>query len=457
MRHRFTILTVIVGLTISGNVFGQDKTTSGVYTLQQCIEYANEHNPNLKNAKASVEASEAKVGEIIATGLPQISGNADLGDNYLIPTTWIPAIVFNPNAAPGELAPVKFGTQYTGRATLDVNQMIFNGSYFVGLKASRTYTELSRADLVSSKIELVAAIKKAYYSVLVNKERQALIEINAHRLDSLLRQVKAMHENGFAEKIDVSRIQVQVNNINNTLRSSSIGLEVSYNLLKFQMGLPMSSQITLADSLSAIQLDVLDPDFKSEFNYNNRIEYQKLNLNHSLTELDIKNTRSQYLPSLDFYGNYGASYGTSNFNNFVAFGDNWKTMGAFGLRLHVPIFDGFMKRKQVQQKQVQLDQIENMQALTRDQIDMEQSQVSLSFQNTIEALKVQKENMALAEEVYKVTVIKYQEGVGSNIEVLDADASYKEAQTNYYAALFDALITSVDLEKAYGKIDVSEK
>ena len=219
----------------------------------------------------------------------------------------------------------------------------------------------------------------------------------------------------------------------------------------------MSSQITLADSLSAIQLDVLDPDFKSEFNYNNRIEYQKLNLNHSLTELDIKNTRSQYLPSLDFYGNYGASYGTSNFNNFVAFGDNWKTMGAFGLRLHVPIFDGFMKRKQVQQKQVQLDQIENMQALTRDQIDMEQSQVSLSFQNTIEALKVQKENMALAEEVYKVTVIKYQEGVGSNIEVLDADASYKEAQTNYYAALFDALITSVDLEKAYGKIDVSEK
>jgi outer membrane protein TolC len=458
MKNRITILTAIVGIAISGNVFAQENAAApAVFTLQQCIDYANEHNPNLKNAKASVEASEAKVGEIIATGLPQVTGFADLGDNYLIPTTWIPAKVFDPSAPDGALAPVKFGTQYTGRATLDVNQMIFNGSYFVGLKASRTYTELSRVDLVSSKIDLVAAIKKAYYSVLVNRERQALIENNAHRLDSLLQQTKAMYQNGFAEKIDVSRIQVQVNNINNTKRSSAIGLEVSSNLLKFQMGLPISTQLTLADSLSDIQLQVLDPDFKSGFAYANRIEYQKLGLNHTLTELDIKNTRAQYLPSLNFYGNYGASYGTSNFNNFMAFGDNWKTFGAFGLRLNVPIFDGFMKRKQVQQKQIKLDQIENMQTLTRGQIDMEQSQVSLSFLNTIEALKVQKENMTLAEEVYNVTVIKYQQGVGSNIEVLNADASYKEAQTNYYAALYDALITSVDLEKAYGKITIAEK
>jgi outer membrane protein len=457
MKNRLPILAVIVSLVISGSVFAQDKAAPAVYSLQQCIEYGNEHNPNLKNAKTSVAASEAKVGEIIASGLPQINGFADLGNNYLIPTTFVPANTFDPSAPEGEMIGLKFGTQYTGRATIDLSQMIFNGSYFVGLKASRTYTELAKVDLVSSKIDLVAAIKKAYYSVLVNKERLSLIEINANRLDSLLRQTKAMYENGFAEKIDVSRIQVQANNINNAKRSATIGLELSYNLLKFQMGFPMSGSIALTDGLKDVQLQVLDPDFKTGFNYNDRIEYKKLGVNHSLTELDIKNTRSQYLPSLDFYGNYGASYGTSNFNNFVAFGDNWKTMGSFGLRLNVPIFDGFRKHKQVQQKQIQLDQIENMQLLTRNQIDMEQSQVSLSFLNSIEALKIQQENMDLAEEVYKVTVIKYQQGVGSNIEVLDADASYKEAQTNYYAALYDALITSVDLEKAYGKLEISEK
>ncbi len=456
MKRLYLIFGTVVGLTIATSLVAQEKVQT-VFTLEQCIEYANEHNPNLKNAHSAVEASEAKVGEIIASGLPQVSAFGDLGDNYLIPTTFVPAQIFDPNAPEGTLAPVKFGTQYTGRASIDINQMIFNGSYFVGLKASRTYTELARVDLISTKIELVAAIKKAYYSVLVNKERLALVEINVNRLDSLLRETKAMYENGFAEKIDVSRIQVQVNNINNAKRSSTIGLEVSYNLLKFQMGLPMSTQLTLSDNLSSIQFQVLDPEFKNGFTYNDRIEYTKLGVNHSLVELDIKNTRSQYLPTLDFYGNYGASYGTSNFNNFLAFGENWKTLGAFGIRLNVPIFDGLRKSKQIQQKRMQLEQIENIQELTRNQIDMEQSQVSLSFQNNIDALKLQKENMELAEEVYKVTVIKYQEGVGSNIEVLNADASYKEAQTNYYAALYDALIVSVDLEKAYGKLLPTEK
>lgn len=448
---RLYFLTVLVGLIFSGSVHAQENPTS-VFTLEQCIQYATEHNPNLKNASAAVHASEAKVGEMIATGLPQVSASADLGNNYLIPTTFVPANTFDPSAPEGEMVGLKFGTSYTGRAGIDVSQMIFNGSYFVGLKASRTYTELARTDLISSQIELVTAIKKAYYSVLVNKERLDLVEINAGRLDSLLRETKLMYDNGFAEKIDVSRIQVQVNNINNTKRSSTIGLEVSYNLLKFQMGLPMNTPITLADSLSNIELNVLDPEFKTGFNYNDRIEYKKLNVNHSLVELDLRNTRSQYLPTLDFYGNYGASYGTSNFNNFVAFGDNWKTLGAYGIRLHVPIFDGLRKRKQVQQKQIQLDQIQNTQELTRNQIDMEQIQAGLAFQNNVDALKLQRENMELAEEVYKVTVIKYQQGIGSNIEVLNADASYKEAQTNYYAALYDALITSVDLEKAYGKL-----
>ncbi len=452
---RIYFLTVLAGLIFSGSVYAQEKPAT-VYTLEQCIQYATEHNPNLRSAHAAVGASEAKVGEVMAVGLPQINASADLGNNYLIPTTFVPAIIFDPNAPEGALAPVKFGTQYTGRASIDVNQMIFNGSYFVGLKASRTYAELARTDLISSEIELVAAIKKAYYSVLVNKERQVLIEINAGRLDSLLRETKAMYNNGFAEKIDVSRIQVQVNNINNTKRSSAIGLEVSYNLLKFQMGLPMDAQVTLADSLSNIQLNVLDPDFKTGFNYNDRIEYTKLNVNHSLIELDIRNTKSQYLPTLDFYGNYGASYGTSNFNNFLAFGDNWKTLGAYGIRLNIPVFDGLRKSKQIQQKRIQLGQIENSQELTRNQIDMEQNQVSLAFQNNIDALNVQKENMELAEEVYRVTVIKYQQGIGSNIEVLNADASYKEAQTNYYAALYDALIASVDLEKAYGKLEVPQ-
>jgi outer membrane protein TolC len=197
---------------------------------------------------------------------------------------------------------------------------------------------------------------------------------------------------------------------------------------------------------------VLDDDFKKDFSYSNRIEYSKLEVNRELVKLDIKNTNAQYLPKLDFYGNYGASYGTSSFDSFIAFGSKWRDFGVYGIRANLPIFDGLRKSNQVQQKKIQLQQLENTKEFTKNQIDLEQQQTSLTFNNNLITLKSQKENMQLAEDVYNVSVIKYQQGVGSNIEVINADASFKEAQVNYYAALYDALITSVDLEKAYGKI-----
>lgn len=444
-------LTLITALWTLGPALahGQAAKAPMDFTLQQALDFALENNANLKNAKEAVTASEAKVGEVLASGLPQINANADLGNAFVIPTTFLPGDFFG---KPGEYVGVKFGTQYNGRATINLDQMIFNGSYFVGLKASRTYTELSRKDLISTQTDLVAAIKKAYYSVLVNKERLSLVEKNFQRLDSLLTQTKVMYNNGFVEKIDVSRIQVQYNNIVAARKTAGIGLEISENLLKFQMGMPVTEKINLTDKLEAIRFQVLDEDFAKDFNYNNRVEYSKLEVNRALAELDIKNTRSRYLPRLDFYGYYGYSYGTSVFTNFVAFGENWRNMGTYGLRFSLPIFDGLMKSKQVQQRQVQLRQLDNAKEMTRNMIDMEQQQNTKMFNNYLETFRMQKENMDLAEEVYKVSLIKYQQGVGSNIEVINSDASYKEAQTNYYAALYDALISSVDLEKAYGKL-----
>ncbi|MBL7856927.1 MAG: TolC family protein [Cyclobacteriaceae bacterium] len=422
------------------------------FSLQDCIDYAMENNPNLKNARAAITSSEAKVGEIIATGLPQINASADLGDNYVIPTSFLPARAFDPSAPEGQLIGVKFGTKYTGRASLNLEQMIFNGSYFVGLKASKTYTELSRKDLISTETDVVGAIKKAYYSVLVSKERAELVDKNYQRLDSLLKQTRAQYESGFAEKIDVNRVQVQFNNILNARNNAAVGLEVSYNLLKFQMGLPVRESISLSDNLESIKFQVLDEGFKNNFQYSNRIEYNILEINHQLVELDIKNTRSQYLPSIDLYGNYGSSYGTGSFDNLISFGANWRAFGTVGLRANMPIFDGLRKSKVVQQKKAQLLQIENSIELTKNQIDLEQQQATLTFQSHVETLRTQRENMELSKEVYDVTVIKYQQGVGSNIEVIDADAAYKEAQTNYFAALYDTLIASVDLEKSYGKL-----
>lgn len=441
--------TLFIALVAIASIANAQQESQG-FSLQQCIDFGQENNPNLKNSQSSISSSQAKVRETLSSGLPQIGASADLGSNFIIPTTFLPAQVVGGPA--GEYVGVKFGTQYVGRASLNVDQMIFNGSYFVGLKASQVYTELSRQDLVSTKTDLVVAIKKAYYSVLVNKERLDLVNKNYQRLDSLLSQTRSMFNNGFSEKIDVSRVQVQFNNVVNLKRTTELGMEISLNLLKFQMGYPINKPISLTDRLEDVRLQALDDDFTKDFNYVNRVEYRKLDVNSQLVQLDIKNTMSQYLPRLDFYGNYGASYGTSTYSDFVRFGYNWKSFGVLGVRANLPIFDGLRKSNQIQQKRIQLQQLENSKLLLKNQIDMEQNQNLLAFKTNVETMRNQKDNLDLADEVYRVSVIKYQQGVGSNIEVINADASLKEAQTNYYAALYDALISSVDLEKSFGKI-----
>ncbi|MDX1628199.1 MAG: TolC family protein [Fulvivirga sp.] len=435
------------------------------YSLEECIAYALEHNANLLNAQLDRKIAQKKVNETIADGLPQLNGNVDLGYNFKVRTTPIPdfispavyavlqqeSLVQNPPTEFG-LIPVQFGTKYTGSATLSLEQMIFNGSYFVGLQAARTFTELSRKDQIKTKIDVIEAVSKAYYSTLVLEERKKLVVTNYQRLDSLLRDTRIMHENGFAEKIDVSRIQVQFNNIKVEKENFDKSLMISKALLKFQMGMPQETVLNLSDQISDINFEKIENSLGNDFTYEQRIEYAQLQTNKDLVELDIKNTRVKYYPRIDMYGTLGSTTGVQSSDEFFNFNDNWFGIGVVGLRMNLPIFDGFRKSNIIQQKKIQAEQIDNSFEQLKHNIDLEIKRASVQYERSIDNMVAQKENMQLAKEVYHVTKIKYEEGVGSNIEVTNADADYKEAQTNYYNALYEALIAKVELEKAYGRL-----
>ena len=421
-----------------------------VMSLQECITYAIENNQNVKNAQLSLDISRYRVGEILADGLPQLSANADLGYNFKVPTSFIPAEFFG--GEPGTFSPVQFSPAYNGSAGIDLSQMIFDGSYFVGLKASRTYTDLSRKDKIKSEIDVIEAVSKGYYLALVNHDQRELIDKSYSRLDTLLQDTRAMLEAGFAEQIDVDRILVQFNNIKVEKENFEKTLELSYALLKFQMGMDINAPLELKDRISDIQFEVLEPDYGAGFNYNDRIEFSTLQTNFDLVSLDIKNTQVRYLPKIDLYGRYGASTGAGSFSDLMAFGDRWFGLGVVGMRLNVPIFDGLRKSRQIQQKRLQLQQIEISQDQLQKNIDVEIQRATTNLKKNIDNMIAQRENMELAENVYNVTKIKYEAGVGSNTDVINADSSYKEAQTNYHSAVYNALVAKVDLEKAYGKL-----
>ena len=438
-------LVVFLSLTM------QAQSESEVYSLSDCIEFAFKNSMLVKNTALDMESAKARVGEIFSDGLPQVDGQVQYSNYFKIPNSFLPTIIFDPNAPTDSFTPVPFAQKYNADASLNLSQMVFDGSYFVGLRAARTFRELSYKDNVKSKIDVVEMVTKAYYTVLVNEEGLNLVEKNYDRLDSLLRETTVMYENGFAEKIDVNRITVQFNNIkvqNDRIREA---VQISYQLLKFQMGMPMSQPIKLSETIEDVKWQLEEYDLE-KFDYRNRIEFSQLETSRDLAQLDLKNNQVQYLPSIDGFVSLGALTATNNRNEVTDFDNRWFSSGLFGFTLNLPIFDGLRKSYLIQQNRTKLAQIDNQFINLKNAIDLEIRQASSNLRVSIENLKAQEENMLLTEEVFRVTKIKYQEGIGSNLEVVEADADFKESETNYFNALYDALIAKVEMERALGTL-----
>jgi outer membrane protein TolC len=227
--------------------------------------------------------------------------------------------------------------------------------------------------------------------------------------------------------------------------------EMAYSLLKFQMGYPMEEPIVLKDNLEQIKLNnSLIADLNGPFEYANRIEYSILKTQESLAELDVKSQKSGYLPRLILNANYGFNTGRKVIEDLVT--KPWFDNATIGFAIQVPIFDGFSKKYKTIQSENNLRKVRQSFDLVKSSIDLQRNQSMISLKNALESLKEQKENLDLANEISRVSRVKYQQGVGSNLEVLNAEASLKESQVNYFTALYNALIAKVEVEKANGTL-----
>jgi outer membrane protein TolC len=279
---------------------------------------------------------------------------------------------------------------------------------------------------------------------------------NYQRLDSLVRETSIMQENGFVELLDLNRTKVEFNNIKTQKTNSERVVEISKGLLKFQMGMPVEYSISIADNLSDIKFN-LEDELNMKSDHLARIEHSILQTNTQLAELNMRNNKSQYLPSIDMFFSWGMNAGVSEFSSLKEFNNQmvWPHYQLAGLSFKLPIFDGLYKAKKIQQNKIKLQQLDYQRQMLENSIHMEVNQTRKTLTMSLDQLRSQEENSKLAESVYIQTKIKYQEGVGTNLEVIDADNAFKQAQSNYFNALYDALITHVDYQKALGilKID----
>lgn len=467
MRSKIYILLFCLSWFIP--VKAQQKDTTVNFSLQEAISFALEHQIDIKNAKVDEKIASNTVKKTIGIGLPQISASADFNDFLKLPTSIFPDFisplvydVFEKNgvkdangnviklpAGLGGSQPVQFGTKYTSSVGLQVSQLIFDGSYLVGLQASKTYKELSTKNSKRTRIETAVAVTKAYYSVLVSNEQLTLLDANIDRLKKSLNDTEALFKNGFVEKIDVDRLTVLNNNLLTERENVIRLLALNLNLLKFQMGLSIRSNLTLKDKISILNVDET-PVLADSNVYQKRIEYSLLQTQKKLNDLNVKRYKSAFLPSLAAFGSTSANFQNNKFSNLY---DTRFPTTVIGLKLSVPLISGGQKLYDVRNARLESLKTQNNIYNLQNAINLEVSQAQTTFLNGQASLANQKRNMDLAKEVLRVTKIKYEQGVGSSLEVTTAETSLKEAQNNYINALYDMLINRVNLDKALGNIN----
>jgi len=443
------IYLILLLLFFAGGIVQAQVTDSLNYkfSLKEAVDYALSHQSAVLNAQIDEEIAKNDVKKTVGTGLPQVSTTFNFQDYLKVPTSLLPGEFFG---QPGTQIPVKFGVKYNSSAGIELNQLLFDGTYIVGLQASKTYKELSVRSTTRTKIETVVAVTKAYYSVLVNKEQLKLIDANLVQLTKSFNDTEAMFKNGFAEKIDADRLLVLKNNLETERENATHLLSVNIDLLKFQMGMPVTASLEPVDKISEVRAQPVSVVVADTAAYKARIEYSLLETQKKLNLLDVKRYKSTFLPTLKGFASATKSFQSDDFSNL--YNQNYPT-SVIGLTLSWNLINGGQRIYQLRNAKLVVRQTENKMEDLRNGIVNEISTNQKLYANSQRSLENQERNLKLAEEILRVTRIKYEQGIGSSLEVTTAETSLKEAQNNYITALYNLLINKVDLDKATGKIN----
>ncbi len=434
---------ITVFLLLSGVAFGQGAKE---FTLKEAQDYAIKNAYNAKVDSLNLAIAIKKVKETTAIGLPQVNGEVKFQNFLDIPTTVIPANAFNPTAPEGELVGVQFGTDYSTTASITASQLIFDGSYLVGLRAARTYTDLSRRTLSNTELEIKDMVAQAYYTALVADENVKVLEATLKNMDKLYAETKAIYDNGLVEEQDVEQMQLTVANMQNALTRAERQSGLTKDLLKLQMGMELSATIGLKEDMEAVagSADV-ESLVSKEFNAGNHPQYQMAQTGEALSLLDLKNKRSAYYPKVGAFFTHQQQALRNNFDVFENL--PWYPSTLWGINITVPIFSSNMRRSQVSQAKLELEKTQVQVKQLDQSLQLEARSAKAEYSSAYEVFNTEKENLALAERIQTKTLKKYKEGLASSMELTQAQNQYLTTQGNYINAAMQLLSAKARLDK----------
>lgn len=430
-------------------MYAQENTSLSL-SVSQAMEQALENNTNVQNARLDVNIADKKVWETTSIGLPQISASGSYYNNLSLATQLIPAEFFGGDA--GTFAEIQFGTKHNFNGTLSVSQLIFNGSYLVGLQAAKVYRNLSDKSLNKTTLDTKAQVATSYYSILMAEETLETLQENYKNFQELYRQTRATADAGLIEETEADKLKITLGSVENSIKSIQRSIDVLYLMFKIQMGLDKDIQITLTDQLSKILLDIhIDELLQKDFVVEEQADYQLLNTQEDLMALDVKRYKSEYLPTLSAFYNLQENAMRNDFNPFDG-SEKWFKSSMVGLQIDVPIFNSGQKRSKIQQAKYELQKASNNKEFLKSSLYAMLLQARSNFITGQEILENTKENVRISRKVLDQISQKQQQGIASSLDLTQANADYLTTVSEYTQAVVDLLNTKIELEKILNEL-----
>lgn len=440
--NKYIYLCCFFVFTIS--VKAQQKEMS--LTLDEAISFALENSYNTKIADNDIKAAHEKKWETTTIGLPQIAAKVDYQNWLKQQVSLLPAEVFG--GKPGEFSEVAFGTKQNLNATITLNQLIFDGSYLVGLQSAKTYLKISEQAKEKSELGTKEAVINAYGNVLVAEKSIVILKSNKVVLEKSLDDAKKIYQNGLNEQEDVEQLEITLGNLNSQLNNVVRMQIIAYKMLNITLGNTIDTPLTLTDSLDTLIDKNIDINLAvKDFNLNNHIDFKIAENDRESKRLLMKLEQSMALPTLSAFVNYGYAGNSDSFSFFES-DQKWFNSSLLGVSLNIPIFSSFKRSSKTAQAKIALDNADIRIDQIKEQLNLQVASTKSDYQLSIENYHTATKNLALAERIEKKQRIKFFEGITTSFDLAQAQNQLYAQQQNYIQTMLDVISKKAALENA---------
>ena len=438
-------------------------------SLQDALKLAMQNNTNILNSDLDLKIAQKKVWETIAGGLPHIDGKGSYSHIFKVPTLSFGGkttlsnteVAWDPQTQSGTMSsvtlangehiylnseagtPIELGLKNNTTFDLTVSQLIFSGSYIVGLQATKVYYGLTKQNADKARLDVIETVTNTYNMIQLAEESRKILALNLENISKTLFEVSEMNKQGFLEKTDVDQLELTGNTIRNAMNQIESNLDMAYRLLKIQLGFEDTMKVALSDSLetgesltsSSLQL------FSESFNIGRNIDYQLIQTSEKAARLDLDLAKASFLPTVSAFYNHTEKLKAPAFD--------FAPKDLVGVNLSLPIFSSGQRLSVVHQKRMALEKAKNTRHLVSSSLAMQSSQYQNELKLKLEKYQNQKKSKELSDEIYQRTLEKYKQGMASSMDLMNSQNQYLTNLTNYYQSIYELQGSKSKLEKLF--------